>query len=238
MKILPNTNYNIVSRMSSAWSSGLSTYQAIIQIDRENMRNPKPEGNRQFGTVLNGMAIDIQNYSATHKEETSEEHLIATKPSDSVVFKLDGSHGINYIEMLESLFPNTKRDEPILDFNQYGMAIDIPKSSASHKEETSEEHLISKGTAKPSESVIFKVDGSHEINYIEMLESLFPNTKRDEPILDFNQYLQYEQYDDHTYTNEYECRYEYNMAQHPEEKGENADNQNDQYYEKYCERED
>ena len=120
------------------------------------------------------------------------------------------------------------------------MAIDIPNYSASHKEETSEEHLIAKGTAKPSESGIFKLDSSHKINYIEVLESLFPYTKRDEPILDFNQYHQYEQYDDHTYTNEYECRYEY-MVQNPEEnagENENADNHYNQSYEKYCDRED
>ena len=173
MKIL-HSNY-VISRMSSAWSSGLSTHQAIIQINGEKNCNPiQSEGkNRQFGTILNGFAIDIQpNYSASLDEEISE----------SDIFKLDGSHEINYIEMLESLFPNTKRNEAILDFNQYGMTSDL------QKKKTSEEHLIARKGTEPSESVIFKLDGSHEIDYIEMLESLFPKTKRNEPILDFNQY--------------------------------------------------
>ena len=205
MKIL-HSNY-IISRMSSAWSSGLSTHQAIIQINGENNCNPiQSEGNnRQFGTILNGLAIDIQpNYSASLDEEISEEHLIAkgTKPSESVIFKLDGSHEINYIEMLESLFPNTKRNEAILDFNQYGMTSDLPNHPALQKKKTSEEHLIARKSTEPSESVIFKLDGSHEIDYIEMLESLFPKTKHNEPILDFNQY---EQYNDKNYSNKYEC---------------------------------
>ena len=89
------------------------------------------------------------------------------------------------------LFPNTKRNEAILDFNQYGMTSDLPNHPALQKKKTSEVHLIARKGTEPSESVIFKLDGSHEIDYIEMLESLFPKTKRNEPILDFNQYEQY-----------------------------------------------
>ena len=48
MKIL-HSNYTI-SRMSSAWSSGLSTHQAIIQINGEKNCNPiQSEGNNRQG---------------------------------------------------------------------------------------------------------------------------------------------------------------------------------------------
>ena len=70
LKNLPKTkilhfSYNIC-RMSSAWSSGLSTHQAFIL--RENIGTFKPEETRQFGTVLQGMPTDVPKYSASTQE--------------------------------------------------------------------------------------------------------------------------------------------------------------------------
>ena len=111
MKII-NTNYN-VSRMSSAWSSGLSTYQAFRL--RENIGSAfKPEESRQFGTVLHGMATDTSKYSASQREMF--EHLITKKPS---VIEVNPNLIIEIGPVLDNSFPKKWCDEYILNFNQY-----------------------------------------------------------------------------------------------------------------------
>ena len=112
MKIL-HSNY-IISRMSSAWSSGLSTYQAFRL--RENIGSAfKPEESRQFGTVLHGMATDTSKYSASQREMF--EHLITKKPS---VIEVNPNLIIEIGPVLENLFPKKRSgDEKMLNFNQY-----------------------------------------------------------------------------------------------------------------------
>ena len=79
MKIL-HISYNI-SRMSSAWSSGLSTHQAFIL--RENIDTFKSGETRQFGTVLQSMPTHVPKYSASTKE--TYEHLIMKGIKPSVI---------------------------------------------------------------------------------------------------------------------------------------------------------
>ena len=79
LKIL-HTSYKI-SRMSSAWSSGLSTHQAFSL--RENIGTFKPEETRQYGTVLQGLPTDVSKYSASQKE--MYEHLIIEGIKPSVI---------------------------------------------------------------------------------------------------------------------------------------------------------
>ena len=79
MKIL-HFNYNIC-RMSSAWSSGLSTHQACIL--KENIGTFKPEETRQFGTVLQSMPTHVPKYSASTKE--TYDHLITKGIKPSVI---------------------------------------------------------------------------------------------------------------------------------------------------------
>ena len=79
MKIL-HISYNI-SRMSSAWSSGLSTHQAFSL--RENIDTFKSGETRQFGTVLQSMPTHVPKYSASTKE--TYEHLIMKGIKPSVI---------------------------------------------------------------------------------------------------------------------------------------------------------
>ena len=64
MKIL-HISYNF-SRMSSAWSSGLSTHQAFSL--REHNDTFKSGETRKFGTVLQSMPTDVPKYSASTQE--------------------------------------------------------------------------------------------------------------------------------------------------------------------------
>ena len=72
---------NDISRMSSAWSSGLSTHQAFIL--RENIDTFKSGETRQFGTVLQSMPTHVPKYSASTKE--TYEHLIMKGIKPSVI---------------------------------------------------------------------------------------------------------------------------------------------------------
>ena len=75
MKIL-HISYNF-SRMSSAWSSGLSTHQAFSL--REHNGTFKSEETRKFGTVLQ----NVPKYSASTKE--TYDHLITKGIKPSVI---------------------------------------------------------------------------------------------------------------------------------------------------------
>ena len=79
MKIL-HISYNF-SRMSSAWSSGLSTHQAFSL--RENIDTFKSGETRKFGTVLQTMPTHVPKYSASTKE--TYDHLITKGIKPSVI---------------------------------------------------------------------------------------------------------------------------------------------------------
>ena len=79
MKIL-HISYNF-SRMSSAWSSGLSTHQAFSL--RENIDTFKSGETRKFGTVLQSMPTHVPKYSASTKE--TYDHLITKGIKPSVI---------------------------------------------------------------------------------------------------------------------------------------------------------
>ena len=79
MKIL-HISYNF-SRMSSAWSSGLSTHQAFSL--REHNDTFKSGETRKFGTVLQSMPTYVPKYSASTKE--TYDHLITKGIKPSVI---------------------------------------------------------------------------------------------------------------------------------------------------------